>query len=145
MTEEEAIKDLEEMKTIEYNPETKSEVIETVLNLLKKKDRQLYERNNRIRNLEKECQKHFDAMMDTISENSKKDKNIQRMQELLDLSDAKNVEKDKIIDLMAEKLAKNYLSKPKICTLKQREKINCSQYNNCVECIKQYFKSKVGE
>ena len=39
MNEEEAIKDLEKMKSIEYNPKAKSEVIETVLNLLKKKDK----------------------------------------------------------------------------------------------------------
>lgn len=34
----------------------------------------------------------------------KKDNDIRRMQELLDLSDANNVKKDKIIDLMAEEL-----------------------------------------
>lgn len=53
--------------------------IETVLNLLEKKDRQLEERTNRIRNLEKECQSNFDNMMDTIQDNSKKDKIIDEM------------------------------------------------------------------
>lgn len=48
---------------------------------LEKKDRQLEERTNRIRNLEKECQSNFDNMMDTIRDNSKKDKIIDLMAE----------------------------------------------------------------
>lgn len=55
--------------------------IETVLAELEKKDRQLEERTNRIRNLERECQKHFDNMMEVIQENSKKDKIINLMAE----------------------------------------------------------------
>ena len=50
---------------------------------LEKKDRQLEEKTNRIKNLEKECQKYFDNMMDTIQENSKKDKQINLMAEEL--------------------------------------------------------------
>ena len=46
---------------------------------IEKKDRQLEERTNRIRNLEKECQSNFDNMMDTIQDNSKKDKMIEYM------------------------------------------------------------------
>lgn len=52
----------------------------TILNLLEKKDRRLEERTNRIRNLEKECQSNFDNMMDTIQDNSKKDKIIDEIQ-----------------------------------------------------------------
>ena len=37
---------------------------------LEKKNRQLEERTNRIKNLEKECQKHFDTMMETIQDNN---------------------------------------------------------------------------
>lgn len=51
-----------------------------------KKDRQLEEKNNRIRNLEKEAQGYFDGMAELNS---------------------KLVKKDKIIDLMAEKLKNN--------------------------------------
>lgn len=40
-----------------------------------------------------------------LSELEKKDNDIQRMQELLDISDANNVKKDNIIDLMAKYIA----------------------------------------
>lgn len=51
--------------------------------------------------------------------------------------------KDKIIDLMAEKLAKHYLSYPRKCTLKEKENIKCDKFENCTECVKQYFEKKV--
>lgn len=50
---------------------------------IEKKDRQLYEKTNRIRNLEKECQQHYDAMMETIADNNKKNLMINLMAELL--------------------------------------------------------------
>lgn len=57
--------------------------ITTVLNLLEKKDKQLEERTNRIKNLEKECQNCFDAMMDTINENNFKNEIIVEMAKLI--------------------------------------------------------------
>lgn len=77
---------------IEYEKENKDkinkvdeliEIQETVLNLLEKKDKQLEERTNRIKNLEKECQNCFDAMMDTINENNFKNEIIVEMAKLI--------------------------------------------------------------
>lgn len=53
-----------------------------------------------------------------------------------------NEEKDKQIDLIAEKLAKAYHYKPKICSLKEKENIDCNKYNDCTSCVKQYFETK---
>lgn len=57
--------------------------MKTVLNLLERKDKQLEERTNRIKNLEKECQNCFDAMMDTINENNFKNEIIVEMAKLI--------------------------------------------------------------
>lgn len=57
--------------------------IETVLNLLEKKDAEIQILMNRNKKLEKECQQNYDAMMDTIQENSKKDAVIKLMAEQL--------------------------------------------------------------
>lgn len=48
-----------------------------------KKDRQLEEKTNRVKNIEKECQKYFDNMMNTIQENNKKNMIINLMAEEL--------------------------------------------------------------
>ena len=83
MTEEEAIEIMKHW--VDYEKENKNkinkadeliEVQETVLKLLQTKQEEI----------------------------EKKKEDIQRMQELLDLSDAKNVNKDKIINAMAEQL-----------------------------------------
>lgn len=74
--------DLLDEEEIEEN-ELVNNAIETVLNLLEKKDKQLEERTNRIKNLEKECQNCFDAMMDTINENNFKNEIIVEMAKLI--------------------------------------------------------------
>ena len=51
-------------------------------------------------------------------------------------------EKDKQIDLMAEKLGTLY-SRNEPCDLSL--KINCEKYKTCKECIKQYFENKTKE
>lgn len=51
-------------------------------------------------------------------------------------------EKDKQIDLMAEKLGTLY-SRNEPCDLSL--KINCEKYKTCKECIKQYFENKAKE
>lgn len=50
---------------------------------IEKKDRQLYEKTNRVNNLEKECQKYFDAMMETIQDNNMKNRIIIKMAQLI--------------------------------------------------------------
>ena len=53
-------------------------------------------------------------------------------------------QKDKQIDLMAEKLAKAYHYKMNECSLKKKElnNIDCNKYKDCTSCIKQYFADK---
>lgn len=55
--------------------------------------------------------------------------------------------KDKIIDLISEKLAKAYHYKFKECSLKEKEQnnIDCDKYKDCTSCVKQYFGKKVEE
>ena len=60
----------------------------------------------------------FDEILNLLE---KKDKDIRRMQELLDLSDANNVKKDKIIDLMAEQLTTPIHSKEWVINYYERE------------------------
>ena len=43
---------------------------------------------------------------------------------------------------MAEKLAKTYHYKPRECSLKEKENIDCNKYNDCTSCVKQYFETK---
>lgn len=52
-------------------------ILEEKDKLIEKQERQLYERNNRVKNLEKECQKYFDNMMDTICEMYNKDRSVE--------------------------------------------------------------------
>lgn len=54
-----------------------------------------------------------------------------------------NEKKDKIIDILAEKLAKQYNSKPRKCSFKEQKNIECNNYENCVDCIKQYVEREV--
>ena len=53
-----------------------------------------------------------------------------------------NKKKDKIIDIMSEKLAKVYHYKPYKCTLKEKNNIDCDKYKDCVSCVKQYWERK---
>lgn len=84
MSEEEARKVVENYFTyyMSENPEL-ALAVSIVLKALEKKDRQLEERTNRIRNLEKECQKYFDNMMETIKELSNKEAIIDEMTKII--------------------------------------------------------------
>lgn len=120
-----------------YADESKNvaQAIEVLLNSLQKKD-------ERISELEKAL---IDEQLKHSSELDKKDKDIQRMQELLDLLDAKNVEKDKIIDKMVNTIVEDKQLLSRICNkhIKKSED-DCEKQNLlCDDCIKQYFKSKV--
>lgn len=52
-----------------------------------------------------------------------------------------------IIDLMAEELAKKYLSHLRKCSLNKKEifRIKCDKFENCTDCVKEYFREKVYE
>lgn len=71
--------------------------IETVLNMLQEKD--------------KEAQQYFETTVKQSEqfdkEIEKKDNDIHRMQELLDISDANNVKKDKIINEIKQLIGEN--------------------------------------
>lgn len=132
MNEEEAIEYIEQFIGIKKEYKCKPikvktlnntrEAIETVLNLLEKKDRQLEEKTNRIRNLEKECQKYFDNMMDIIQDNCKK---------------------DKIIDLMGYAMTHEEVPQDEYCVFRNIDCEVVGGNKECKECIKQYFERKV--
>lgn len=76
--------------------------------LIEKQERQLYERNNRIKNLEKECQKYFDNMMDTICEMYNKDRSVELI--------LNRLEND--INRITDKKAEGYTDDYRRCRLK---------------------------
>lgn len=82
--------------------------IKIVLNLIEKRERQLYERNNRVKNLERECQKYFDNMMDTICEMYNKDRSVELI--------LNRLEND--INRITDKKAEGYTDDYRRCRLK---------------------------
>lgn len=98
--------------------------------------------------LSEEARKLFDAIMkiadrrDEIEKEYNRDTHI--LQNRLDLANAKNIEKDKIIDLMAE-----YISKLTDCPFESEKKyLNCEEMCDVrtdTECWKTYFERKVKE
>lgn len=137
--------------------------IETVLNMLKeqdakieKKNRQLEERNNRVKNLEKEAQNYFDGMVELNSELVKEkvkglNESIKASKkadtDLDDLDKGWKVElekKDKMIDLLIDYIdtLSEYYTRAEgknneFCDEK------CIDKNiDCYDCIKQYFERK---
>ena len=76
--------------------------------LIEKQERQLYERNNRVKNLEKECQKYFDNMMDTICEMYNKDRSVELI--------LNRLEND--INRITDKKAEGYTDDYRRCRLK---------------------------
>lgn len=65
------------------------------------------------------------------------------LEEYQEAMQTKLKKKDKIIDILAEKLAKQYNSKPRKCSFKEQKNIECNNYENCVDCIKQYVEREV--
>lgn len=98
--------------------------------------------------LKGETKRLFDAIMkiadrrDEIEQKYDKDTHI--LQNRLDLANAKNIEKDKIIDLMAK-----YISKLTDCPFEKEKKyLNCEEMcdvRNDFECWKVYFEKKAKE
>lgn len=92
--------------------------LQTVLNLIK-------EQQKEIESLEK-------SLNDEILENYDEQKLLNKQLK----------QKDKIIDLVTEKLAKAYHYKQNKCTLKEKNNIDCDKYKDCVSCVKQYWERK---
>lgn len=103
----------------------------------------------RIEVLNDEAKRLFEAIMKIADERDKikqeYDRDTHILQNQLDLANAKNIEKDKIIDLMAEEISKSIIN---TCPnedynydLDYENKCN----DNYKECWKQYFENKVKE
>ena len=124
---------------------TYSLAVRTVLNMLKekdaeieKKDRQLEERNNRIRNLEKEAQTYFDGMADLNVELEKYKRLYNKALNDAVITAHDNMKKDRIIDLYIDELVSNEFDR--CCQECCRE---CEKDKDTLRtCIKQYFERK---
>ena len=85
-----------------------------------------------------------------LKENEEKDKQIEKYINMLATNDMLHViecqNKDKIIDLMAEKINNHDIDEDICKQMGQKE--NCNEYEDkekCKECIKQYFENKAKE
>ena len=100
--------------------------------------------------LEGEAKKLFEAIMKIADERDKIEQEYDRdthiLQNQLDLANAKNIERDKIIDLMANHIA---TSDSDLCEYLDIT-TKCKYYagdngKTCNNCIKQYFENKAKE
>lgn len=137
MTEKEVIERLNRFKTIKVlygntfaihleQLEQLQNDIETVLNLLEKKDRTIQQLKDENKTLNRQEQQYFET---TIIQSQQYDK--------------ETTNKDKIIDLMAEwieKHTKYYDEDGCYCEI---EKDICNKNIECEYCIKQYYERKV--
>ena len=115
-------------KHLELNP-----ALETILSMLQ-------EQQSKIKRLE--CtlaESHARELNNSIYKSNKSREDLEMLHKGWQIELAK---KDKIIDLMAEKLAKAYHYKPYKCTLKEKNNIDCDKYKDCVSCVKQYWERK---
>ena len=98
---------------------------------------------------EEEAREILKTMKENIDKKYLKTRNSVAIETVLSMLE----EKDKQIDLMAEKLGTLLdLMAEKLGTLYSRNepcdlslKINCEKYKTCKECIKQYFENKAKE
>lgn len=108
------------------------DTIDTVLNLIQK----LQEEKEIHIKLEQQYKKEY---LDVKKEVEKYKYSYQKALDSVIESDRENIRKDKIIDFMAEELENQFLHcEP--CWLDNE--VECKNYSNCIDCIKQYFKNK---
>lgn len=98
----------------------------------------------RIEVLNDKAKRLFEAIMKIADERDKikqeYDKDTHILQNQLDLADAKNIEKDKIIDLMANSIATNDSNLCQYLDITTKCKYYAGENGKiCDECIKQYF------
>ena len=103
----------------------------------------------RIEVLNDEAKRLFEAIMKIADERDKikqeYDRDTHILQNQLDLANAKNIERDKIIDLMADEITNNIVS---ICPLENYNyDLDCENRcnDNYKECWKKYFENKARE
>ena len=118
---EEAIEMLEDIEnntwTTKYIMSSDSKKAETVLNMIKEKDKEIERLEKQSKNLDKQAQQYFEQ----------------------------TIYLDKQINLMTEVIYRrtNYKELNKYCNKKDKNK--CESYTECYKCIKQYFERKVKE
>lgn len=103
----------------------------------------------------KEQEEAISTMQHWIDYEKRNKDKIQKADELINIQDTvlsmlqeqqeENKKKDKIIDLISEKLAKTYHYKQKKCTLKEKNNIDCDKYKDCASCVRQYWERKAEE
>ena len=98
----------------------------------------------RIEVLNDKAKRLFEAIMKIADERDKikqeYDKDTHILQNQLDLANAKNIEKDKIIDLMANSIATNDSNLCQYLDITTKCKYYAGENGKiCDECIKQYF------
>ena len=156
---EEAIEMLENIEnnpwTTKYIMSSDSKKAETVLNMIKEKDReiehQIEKRNNQKAELAilNEKQKEMNKLMDTVKSYKGMFKKLQKElneenKKCMILANNDKF-KEQVIDLMAEwieKHTKYYDEDGCYCEI---EKEICEKDIECKDCIKQYFKNKAKE
>lgn len=103
----------------------------------------------RIEVLNDEAKRLFEAIMKIEDERDKikqeYDRDTHILQNQLDLANAKNIEKDKIIDLMAEEISKNITNTCPFADYNYDLDCENKCNDNYKECWKQYFENKVKE
>ena len=97
-----------------------------------------------------EAKRLFEAIMKIADERDKikqeYDRDTHILQNQLDLANAKNIEKDKIIDLMANHIATNDSNLCQYLDMTTKCKYYAGENGKtCDECIKQYFENKAKE
>lgn len=125
--------------------------IETVLNMLKEKDKeiehQIEKRNNQKAELAilNEKQKEMNKLINTVKsykgQMKKETKRIKSLEKEAQIYFEENIKKDKMIDLMAGYIATLDIEED-ICSKIENEHCDKMNFEECEECIKQYFKSK---
>lgn len=145
MTKEKAQQVLDEMQGVRpemLNGEAKR-LFEAIIKMADERDRikQKYDRDTHI------LQNQLDL---SNAKNIEKDKQIEKYINMLATNDMLHVleyeEKDKIIDIMAEQI-NNYDIDEDVCK-QMGQKEDCNEFEDkekCKECIKQYFRNKSKE
>ena len=121
------IQNYEESECITSNCQVlinKNQAIQTVLQALEDKDKEIEKEHKAAVKYNKEAQKYFDAMMDN--------------ERIIDEIDIQN----KIIDKMTECILEDTLKLNTFWCAGCLEYVNC-KYKRIEECIKEYFRKKV--
>lgn len=97
-----------------------------------------------------EAKRLFEAIMKIADERDKikqeYDRDTHILQNQLDLANAKNIEKDKIIDLMANSIATNDSNLCQYLDITTKCKYYAGENKKlCDDCIKEYFENKAKE